>query len=96
MMEKNMEYSVTKIEKAIKELPEKAQGVISWVIMHFGFVEELCKNPDMTNEEIEKHKECARAKEDYLTLALLCAMQTYNNDETPEQETDNPRNGTTG
>ncbi len=54
MMENNKEEYLAKIEEAIKKLPEKAQAAICWIINHYDFVEEMCKNPEMTNEEIEK------------------------------------------
>ncbi len=85
-MEKNNDEMLGKIEEAIKELPEKAQQAIYWTIAHLDLVKEMCKNPKMTDEEIEKYKEDARAKEDYMMLVLLWAAQTYNNgDETAEQ-----------
>ncbi len=80
-MEKNTDERLEKIEEAIKvirELPEQAQQAIYWTIEHWDFVEQMCKNPGMTNEKIEKYKADARAKEDYITLALLCAAQEYN------------------
>ncbi|WP_027630696.1 hypothetical protein [Ruminiclostridium cellobioparum] len=88
MMENSKNEYLVKIEEAIKELPNKAQNAIYWIITHFEFVEEMCKNPEMTNEEIEEYKEEAKAKEDYIMLALLCAAQTYkeNSNETTEQE----------
>lgn len=85
-MEKNKDERSAKIEEAIKELPEKAQQAMYGIIAHWDLVVEMCKNPEMTNEEIEKYKEEARAKEDYTMLALLCAAQTFNDsDETAEQ-----------
>ena len=82
-MEKNKDERSAKIEEAIKELPEKARQAMYGIIAHWDFVVEMCKNTKMTNEEIEKNKEYARAKEDYTMLALLCATQTFNsNDET--------------
>lgn len=88
MIENNKEEYLAKIEEAIKRLPEKAQAAICWIINHYDFAEEMCKNPEMTNEEIEKFKEDAKAKEDYIMLALLCAAQTYQNNgnETTKQE----------
>lgn len=86
-MEKDMDGRLKKIEETIKELPEKAQKAIYWTIAHWNFVEELCKNPGMTNEEIEKWRDDARVKEDYIMLALLGVAQTYiNSDETSGQE----------
>lgn len=85
-MEKSRNESLAKIEEVINELPEKAQKAIYWTIAHWDFVEDLCKNPGLTNEEIEKYKEDARIKEDYIMLALLGVAQTYiKSDETTEQ-----------
>ncbi len=66
MMEKNINNSIAKMEEAIKSLPEKAQEAICWVIMHLDFVEKMCKNLEMTDEELKKHKEDAKEKGDYL------------------------------
>ncbi len=76
-MEDNRKEQIARIEKAVKELPQKAQRAIFWIIEHYDFVEEMCKNSKMTVEEIEKYKTNAEAKEDYIMLALLCAAQTY-------------------
>ncbi len=78
-MEKNKDERLAKIEEVVKKLPKKAQQAIDWVITHLDFVEEMCENPEMTNEEIEKYKEDAIAKEDYVMLVILCVAQTYNN-----------------
>lgn len=48
-MEKDKDERLSKIEEAIKELPEKAQQAMCWTIAHLYFVEEMCKNPEMTN-----------------------------------------------
>lgn len=47
-MEKNKAEGLAKIEAVIKELPEKAQQAIYWTIAHWDFVEEMCKNPELT------------------------------------------------
>lgn len=83
--EKNMDDEMTQIVETIKELPEEAQRAVYWIITHFDFVKEICKNSEMTNEEIERYKEEAWEKEDYLLLALLAAAQAFNNDEISEQ-----------
>ena len=75
-MEESMDKRLAALGEAIEELPEKAREAIGWIITHFDIVEEMCGNSEMTDEEIEKQKEDARAKEDYLMFALLCAAQT--------------------
>lgn len=86
-MEKDLNEKLSKIEEEIKELPEKAQRAIYWIIKNFDFVEEMCQDSDMTNEEIEKYKENAIEKEDYIALALLCVAKMYRkrSSETMEQ-----------
>lgn len=76
MMEKEF-HEWAEFEKEMKKLPEKAQQAIYWVVKNFDFVMELCKKSDMTVEEIEKHREDAREKEDYIALALLLVAEMY-------------------
>ena len=78
-MEKDLNEKLVKIEKEIKELPKKAQWAIYWIVENFDFVIEVCKESNMTNEEIQKYKKYAREKEDYIMLALLCIAETYKN-----------------
>lgn len=86
-MKKGREDNVDKIEDEIKKLPEKKREAICWVILHLDLVKEMCRNQEMSNEKIEKYKEAARERGDYLMLALLCAVQTYNNSsKIPEQK----------
>lgn len=86
-MEKRRDERFTIIEETVKELPERAQAAIHWMITHFDIVEALCINSEMTNEEIRRYKEDARQKEDYIMLVLLCAAQVYNSsNETAAQQ----------
>ena len=84
MMKKDMDDEMAQMVESIKKLPEKAQRAFYWIVTNFDFVKEMCKNSKMTNEEFERYKEDAKAKEDYLMLALLAVAQKYKNDETPE------------
>lgn len=79
-MEKNKNDIRAKIIEMMKELSEKEQDAIAWTIRNFNLVKKMCENPDMTKEEIEKYKEDAIAKEDYIMLILLCAAETFNNE----------------
>ena len=85
-MGKDANERLTKIEKEIKELPEKAQQAIRWIIKNFDFVEKICKNSDMADEEIEKRKEAAMEKEDYTAFALLCISAICHEMQEEEEE----------
>lgn len=76
-MEKDLNERLAKIEKEIEELPEKAQWAIHWIVKNFDFVDEMCKEADMTEEEIEKYKKDAIEKEDYIALSLLYIAKIY-------------------
>jgi len=94
-MKKNRDELLAKIEESIKELPEKAQEAICWLIIHLDEVQEICKDCTMTENEIKKHKEYAKIKENYIVLALLCAVQTYSNNKPSEQQNQTPGSGIT-
>ena len=74
-MEKDCKERWAKMEQEIQKLPEEAQRAIGWIVEHFDFVEKLWEQSDMTDEEIQKQKEKATQREDYLALALLCVAQ---------------------
>lgn len=88
-MEKDKNEQLAKLEKELNELPEKAQSAIYWMIKNFDSVIELCKNSEMTDEEIERYREKAIEKEDYLTLALLCTTEIYQNRDSEAMEQQN-------
>ena len=74
-MEKDFNEKRVEIEKEIKKLPEKAQRALCWIVENFDFVEKMAEKSDMTYEEIQKQKENATQREDYIALALLCVVQ---------------------
>lgn len=78
-MKRSKNENSVKIINMIKELPEKEQNAIVWTIKNFNFVKKMCENPEMTEDEIKKHKTEAIEKEDYLMLILLCAAEIFNN-----------------
>ncbi len=76
-MERDFNEKWVEIEKEFQRLPEKAQRAIYWIVEHFDFVEKMAEKSDMTYEEIQKQKENAREKEDYIALALLCVAEAH-------------------
>lgn len=78
-LKQDLNEEAVRIENEVKKLPEKAQRAIYWVVENFNLVIEMCKESEMTEEEIEKYREIARKKEDYITLALLCVAKMYKN-----------------
>ena len=66
MKEDNKNLIDEMIEK-MKELPPEGQSAMLFVI----------EKSDMTDEEIQKWTEKAKAKDDYIMLALLTFAQVY-------------------
>lgn len=85
------------IKEEREKLPEKAEQAVDWITEHLYFVEQICENSKMTEEEIERHKEEARAREDYLMLALTYAVQIYHKDDgAGREESDNQEDQSKG
>ena len=76
-MERDFNEKWIEIENEFQKLPEKAQRAIYWIVEHFDFVEKMAEKSDMTYEEIQKQKENAREKEDYIALALCCVAEAH-------------------
>lgn len=76
-MEKSQEDMIKNMLCTITELPEESQKGLLGILENFPFVLELCKNSDLTEEEIEQYMERAVQAKDYTLLALLCAVQAY-------------------
>lgn len=76
-------------EKELEGLPPKAQQAICWIAENFDAVLQLCKEPDMTEQEIKKQIVKAAEKDDYLAVALLSIAQMYKDKECEAQQ-DNP------
>lgn len=77
MMEKELHEKWIEIKEKIKSLPEKVQLAICWVIKNFDLATKLCKESNMTYEEIEECRKRAMEKEDYLLIALLHLAKAY-------------------
>ena len=78
-MEKISEENRIKIEENLKKLPEKAQRAFCWAIENRDFVIEMCRESDMTYEEIEENKKKALEKEDYILFLILHITEMYKN-----------------
>ena len=80
-MKNSEKKQLEKLQKEINKLPIKAQQTICWLIDNFDFVQEICKDSEMSDEEIKKQEEIAGKKQDYMALALLCAVKIYKNED---------------
>lgn len=76
-MKRDFNEKWIEIENEFQKLPKRAQRAIYWIVEHFDFVENMAEKSDMTYEEIQKRKETAREKEDYIALALLCVAEVH-------------------
>jgi len=78
-LKKSEKQHLEKLQEEINKLPIRAQQTICWLIDNFDFVQEICKDSEMSDEEIKKQEEIAGKKQDYMALALLCAVKVYKN-----------------
>ena len=78
-MEKDLDENRIKIEEELKKLPEKAQRAICWTIENLDFVVDMCRESEMTCEEIEMYKNEAIEKEDYVLFLILHITEMYKN-----------------
>ncbi len=51
---------------------------MSFVIKNFHFIKKMCENTEMTDEEIQNRSAKAKENGDYFLLALLTAVQVFN------------------
>ena len=78
-MEKNLDENRAKVAEELKKLPEKAQRAICWAIENLDFVVDMCRESEMTCEEIEMYKNEAIEKEDYVLFVILHITEMYKN-----------------
>ena len=53
------------------ELPYEIQQIIFWSVKNIKLIKEMCKNSEMSLEEINKNIETALKKQDYFTYVLF-------------------------
>lgn len=64
--------------KKIKQLsPENLKAII-FLIENFDLVKKMCENSEMADEEIQKRLAIAKENLDHIMLALLIAVQIFN------------------
>lgn len=78
-MEYNKDELINKIITNMVELPIELQRAFIWVTEHFDFVEAMCRETNMTEEELKRCEKEANKKEDYLSLVLLHTIRFYEN-----------------
>lgn len=85
---KNKEATVGKIKKQMENLSEEARAAADYIINHYDFFEELCKNAGESERKLQTYQKEALANKDYLILALACFWQAMRKqrDEAKEQE----------
>ena len=90
IMEKNKDEKVKQLLNELKELPDDLQKAVTWAIRHWDLVECICKESEMTDEEIEACKTKARERKDYISLILACAAQVFKHQNETDSSTDAP------
>lgn len=68
---------IEQIVEKMNELPLEGQSAMLFVIENFDLLEKMCEKSDMTDEEIQKWTEKAKAKNDHIMLALLTFAQVH-------------------
>lgn len=68
---------IEQIVEKMNELPPEGQSAMLFVIENFDLIEKMCEKSDMTDEEIQKWTEKAKAKNDHILLALLTFAQVH-------------------
>lgn len=76
-MKKENKNLISKIIKKMRELPPEEQSAMFFVIENFDLLKKMCEKSDMTDEEIQKWTEKAKAKDDNIMLALVTFAQVY-------------------
>lgn len=76
-MKDNRKKQIDEIMETIQQLPKEKQKAIYLIIQNIEFFEEICKNSEMTMEEIDEYKVVAIEKGDYVMLVLICMTQVY-------------------
>lgn len=75
-MKKDESFEIL-IEK-IKQLSPENQKAMIFFIKNFDLVKKMCENSEMTEEEIQKRLAIAKENHDHIMLALLIAVQVFN------------------
>lgn len=65
------------IKKELEGQPEELQGAFDWVVHHFAFVKEVCRDSGLTDEELEAYKRRAAATGDGTLFVFCCAAQVW-------------------
>lgn len=78
-MKKSKQQLIDEIIEKVGKLPPKGQKAVSFIIDNFDLVKEMCKNSAMSNEDLDKRLEKAKATDDYTLLALSSAARVFTN-----------------
>ena len=75
------EEQIVRKKELMKGAPPKLQYAIIRIIDNYDFFEEICQHSGLTENEMQKYKEEALFKEDYLMFAMLCFSQVLEQEE---------------
>lgn len=75
-MKKDESFEIM-IEKIKQLSPENLKAII-FLIENFDLVKKMCENSEMADEEIQKRLAIAKENLDHIMLALLIAVQIFN------------------
>ena len=76
-MGKNRKELIDKLLKELGKLPPNEQKAIVFIINNFSIIKKMCENSGMTPEEMRKRIKQANETDDYVLLALLYAVQIF-------------------
>lgn len=69
------EEQIGKIEELMEGAPPKMQDAVIRIISNYEFFQKICQHSGLTENEMQKYKEEALLKEDYMMFAMLCFSQ---------------------
>ena len=76
-MEKSRKKLIDKLLKELGQLAPNEQKAIVFIINNFSIIKKMCENSGMTPEEMKKRIKQANENDDYVLLALLYAVQLF-------------------
>ena len=78
-MKKSEKKQLEKLQEEINKLPIRAQQTICWLIDNFNLCKKYAKIQRCLSKKSKNRKKSLEKKQDYMALALLCAVKVYKN-----------------
>lgn len=77
-MEKTKEEKILYLAEQIPKLPSKAIKAVIFMIDNFDLIDVISKAMPMTETELQKRIAKAKEKENYISMAVFCAVKVLN------------------